>query len=46
MENIRYGRLEATDAEVIAAAEMADADHFIRQLPQGYQTQLRSGPAT
>ena len=40
MDNIRYGRLDATDEEVIAAAEMADADHFIRQLPQGYQTIL------
>ncbi|HEY3291115.1 MAG TPA: ABC transporter ATP-binding protein [Anaerolineae bacterium] len=40
MENIRYGRLNATDDEVIRAAEMADADHFIRQLPQGYQTML------
>jgi ATP-binding cassette subfamily B multidrug efflux pump len=40
MENIRYGRLEATDEEVIQAAKVADADHFIRQLPQGYQTQL------
>jgi len=40
MENIRYGRLEATDAEVIHAAELADADHFIRQLPQSYQTIL------
>jgi len=40
MENIRYGRLEATDDEVIHAAELADADHFIRQLPQGYQTNL------
>jgi ATP-binding cassette subfamily B multidrug efflux pump len=40
MENIRYGRLEATDDEVIHAARMADADHFIRQLPQGYQTNL------
>jgi ATP-binding cassette, subfamily B, multidrug efflux pump len=40
MENIRYGRLEATDEHVIQAAKMADADHFIRQLPQGYQTQL------
>ena len=46
MENIRYGRLEATDEEVIEAAKMADADHFIRQLPQGYQTSSRSGPAT
>jgi ATP-binding cassette subfamily B multidrug efflux pump len=40
MENIRYGRLEATDEEVIQAATMADADHFIRQLPEGYQTIL------
>jgi len=40
MENIRYGRLDATDEEVIEAARMADADHFIRQLPQGYQTHL------
>jgi ATP-binding cassette subfamily B multidrug efflux pump len=40
MENIRYGRLDATDEEVIRAAEMADADHFIRQLPDGYQTVL------
>jgi len=40
MENIRYGRLEATDDEVIRAAEMADADHFICQLPDGYQTVL------
>jgi ATP-binding cassette subfamily B protein len=40
MENIRYGRLEATDDEVVEAARMADADHFIRQLPQGYQTHL------
>ena len=40
MENIRYGRLEATDEECIKAAQMADADHFICQLPQGYQTNL------
>jgi len=40
MENIRYGRLDATDEEVIEAAKMADADHFIRQLPQGYRTVL------
>jgi len=40
MENIRYGRLDATDEEVMRAAEMADADHFIRILPQGYQTLL------
>ncbi len=40
MENIRYGRLEASDEECIRAAQMADADHFIRQFPQGYQTLL------
>jgi ATP-binding cassette subfamily B multidrug efflux pump len=40
LENIRYGRLDASDEECIQAARMADADHFIRQLPQGYQTQL------
>jgi len=40
MENIRYGRLEASDEECIRAATMADADHFIRQLPLGYQTVL------
>ncbi len=40
MENIRYGRLEATDEEVVQAARMADADLFIRQLPEGYQTSL------
>ena len=40
MENIRYGRLDATDEEVMQAAKMADADHFIRLLPQGYQTML------
>jgi ATP-binding cassette subfamily B protein len=40
MENIRYGRLEASDEACIQAAKMADADHFIRQLPQGYQTEL------
>jgi ATP-binding cassette, subfamily B, multidrug efflux pump len=40
MENIRYGRLDASDEEVMEAARLADADHFIRQLPQGYQTML------
>jgi len=40
MENIRYGRLDATDEECIEAAKLADIDHFIRQLPQGYQTKL------
>lgn len=40
MENIRYGRLDATDDEVIAAAKAANADDFIRELPEGYQTQI------
>jgi len=40
MENIRYGRLDATNEEVMEAARLAEADHFIRQLPQGYQTVL------
>jgi ATP-binding cassette, subfamily B, multidrug efflux pump len=40
MENIRYGRLEATDEEVIAAARLANADLFIHRLPQGFQTVL------
>jgi ATP-binding cassette subfamily B protein len=40
MENIRYGRLDATDDEVRQAAVMVGADHFIRQLPAGYQTVL------
>ena len=40
MENIRYGRLEATDEEVMAAARLANADQFIHRLPHGYQTQL------
>lgn len=40
MENIRYGRTEASDAEVIAAAKMAAAHEFIERLPQGYQSFL------
>ena len=40
MENIRYGKLDATDEEVYAAARLANADTFIRQLPDGYQTVL------
>ena len=40
LENIRYGRLDATDEEVIAAAKAANADHFIRTLPGGYQMEL------
>ncbi|UVI35577.1 ABC transporter ATP-binding protein [Brevibacterium spongiae] len=39
-ENIRYGRLDATDAEVVAAARAARADEFIRSLPDGYDTEL------
>ena len=40
MENIRYGRLDATDEECIEAAKLANADIFIRQLPEGYDTVL------
>lgn len=40
MDNIRFGRLDATDEEVIAAAKLANADVFIRQLPDGYNTVL------
>ena len=40
MENIRYGRLEATDEECIAAARLANADGFIKRLPDGYNTML------
>ncbi len=40
MENIRYGRLNATDEEVIAAAKAAQVDHFVRTLPEGYQTEI------
>lgn len=40
LENIRYGKLEATDDEVIDAAKLANADSFIRQLPKKYQTKL------
>ena len=45
MENIRYGKLDATDEEVIAAAKLANADGFIRRLPQGYNTLLRGNGA-
>ncbi len=41
MENIRYGRLDATDEECIAAARLARADGFIRRLPDGYNTMLK-----
>ncbi len=40
LENIRYGRLTASDAEVMEAAKLAEADAFIRLLPKGYETQL------
>ncbi len=40
MDNIRYGKLDATDEECIVAAKLANADGFIRMLPQGYQTVL------
>ena len=40
MDNIRFGKLDATDEEVIAAAKLANADTFIRQLPDGYNTVL------
>lgn len=40
IENIRYGKLDATDEEVIAAAKLANADSFIRRLPDGYNTML------
>ena len=39
-ENIRYGKLDATDEEVYAAAKLVNADYFIRQLPNGYDTEL------
>lgn len=45
MENIRYGKLDATDEECIAAAKLANADDFIRRLPNGYQTMLTSDGA-
>ena len=40
MDNIRYGKLDATDEECIKAAELAGADDFIRRLPDGYNTML------
>ncbi len=42
MDNIRYGRLDATDEECIAAAKLANADDFITRLPEGYQTMLKN----
>ena len=46
MENLRYGRLDATDEEVIAAAKAARCDEFIRKLPQGYQTMIGENGST
>ena len=43
MENIRYGRLDASDEDCIRAAMLANADGFIRRLPEGYQTMLTAG---
>ena len=40
MENIRFGKLDATEEEVIAAAKLANAHHFIKHLPEGYHTML------
>lgn len=45
MENIRYGRLDATDEECVAAAKLANADDFITRLPEGYQTMLQNNGA-
>lgn len=46
MDNIRYGRLDATDEECIAAAKLANADSFIRRLPDGYQTFIKGDGGT
>ena len=45
MENIRYGKLDATDEECVAAAKLAGADDFIRRLPEGYDTKLQGNGA-
>lgn len=44
-ENIRYGNLDATEEEIVAAAKLANADGFIRRLPQGYDTMLKGDGA-
>lgn len=44
-DNIRYGKLDATDEEVVAAAKLANADGFIRRLPEGYDTMLKGDGA-
>ena len=46
MENIRYGRLDASDEECIVAARLANADQFIQRLPEGYQTPLAERAST
>ena len=46
MENIRYGKLDASDEEVYKAAKLANADTFIQQLPEGYNTVLKNGGAS
>ena len=46
MDNIRYGRLDATDEECIAAAKLANADSFIKRLPDGYNTVIKSDGGT
>ena len=46
MENIRYGRLKATDEEVIEAAKLANAHHFITKLPEGYDTVITGDGGT
>ena len=46
MENIRYGRLDATDEECIEAAKLANADAFIRRLPEGYDTEITGNGAS
>ena len=45
MDNIRYGKLDATEEEVMAAARLANADGFIRRLPEGYHTMLKNNGA-
>lgn len=45
MDNIRYGKLDATEEEIIQAAKLANADGFIRRLPDGYQTMLTGNGA-
>ena len=45
-DNIRYGRLDATDEEIVAAAKAVDADGFIRRLPQGYDTMVEEKGST